>query len=128
MSVAQGRYSLAPASFDRIAIPRRRRGEVRIPTFITFLNWTDQGAKTAKDTGKRSKAAEAMAQKLGGKILSAYITTGQYDVVATLDMPSGEAMAKFVAGVAASGNARTTTVRAFTADEFVKAVADAPTI
>ena len=36
-----------------------------------------------------------MAEKLGGKLLSAYVTTGQYDVALTLEMPNGEAMAKF---------------------------------
>lgn len=98
-----------------------------MPTFITFLNWTEQGAKTAKDAGKRSQAAKAMAEKLGGKVLSVYVTTGHYDVVATVDMPSGEAMAKYVAAIAASGNARTTTVRAFLPDEFASIIADAPT-
>jgi uncharacterized protein with GYD domain len=34
-----------------------------------------------------------MAEKLGGKLLSAYVTTGQYDVALTLEMPNGEAMA-----------------------------------
>jgi uncharacterized protein with GYD domain len=98
-----------------------------MPTFMLFLNWTEQGAKTAKDSGKRSQAAKAMAEKLGGRVLSAYVTTGHYDVVATLDMPSGEAMAKFVTAIAASGNARTTTVRAFPPEEFAKIVAEAPT-
>jgi uncharacterized protein with GYD domain len=97
-----------------------------MPTFMVFLNWTEQGAKTAKDTGKRSAAAKAMAEKLGGKLLSVYVTTGQYDVVATLDMPSGDAMAKYVTAIAASGNARTTTVRAFAPEEFAKIVADSP--
>jgi|ERR1700728_2441630 uncharacterized protein with GYD domain len=95
-------------------------------TFICFINWTDQGAKTAKDSGKRSQAAKAMAEKLGGRVLSVYVTTGQYDVVATVEMPNGEAMAKYVAGVASSGNARTTTVRAFAPEEFAKLAADAP--
>jgi len=97
-----------------------------MPTFICYLNWTDQGAKTAKDSGKRSQAAKAMAEKLGGRVLSVYVTTGQYDVVATVEMPSGEAMTKYVAAIGASGNARTTTVRAFAPDEFAKIVADAP--
>jgi uncharacterized protein with GYD domain len=98
-----------------------------MPTFICFLNWTDQGVKNAKDAGKRNQAAKSVAEKLGGRVLSTYITTGQYDVVATLDMPSGEAMAKFVTAVAASGNARTTTVRGFTPEEFAKLAAEAPT-
>jgi uncharacterized protein with GYD domain len=95
-------------------------------TFICFLNWTDQGVKNAKDAGKRHQAAKNMAEKLGGRLLSSYVTTGQYDVVATVDMPNGEAMAKFVMAISASGNARTTTVRAFPVDEFAKLAAEAP--
>jgi len=95
-------------------------------TFICFLNWTDQGAKNAKDAGKRSQAAKALAEKLGGRILSAYVTTGQYDVIATVEMPSGEAMLKFAAGISASGNARTTTVRGFSAEEFAKLASEVP--
>ena len=97
-----------------------------MPTFICFLNWTDQGAKNAKDSSKRSQAARSAAEKLGGKVLSAYVTTGRYDVVVTLEMPNGEAMVKFASAISASGNARTTTVRAYTPDEFGKLAAEAP--
>ncbi len=99
-----------------------------MPTFICFINWTDQGAKNVRESGERNQAAHSLAQKVGGRVLSAYITTGQYDVVATFDMPSGEAMMKFAAGLSASGNARTTTVRAFPPEEFAKIVGDAPTL
>ena len=93
-----------------------------MPIFICFLNWTDQGAKNSKDSSKRYQAAKARAEKLGGKLLSAYVTTGHYDVVATLEMPNGEAMVKFASAVSASGDARTTTVRGYTPDEFSKLV------
>jgi uncharacterized protein with GYD domain len=99
-----------------------------MPTFICFLNWTDQGIKSAKENaGKRSQAGRALAEKLGGRLLSAYVTTGQYDVVVTLEMPSGDAMGQFAAAIGASGFARTTTVRAFAPEEFAKIVANAPT-
>ena len=97
-----------------------------MPTFICFLNWTDQGAKKAKESPKRYQAARNMAEKLGGKLLSSYVTTGQYDVVVTLDMPNGEAMVKFVTALSAAGNVRTTTVRAYTPDEFGKLASEAP--
>ena len=99
-----------------------------MPTFMCFLNWTDQGAKNAKDAKNRYQASNSMAGKLGGKLLSAYVTTGHYDVVLTLEMPNGEAMIKFVSAISGSGNARTTTVRAYTPDEFSKLAADAPTM
>jgi uncharacterized protein with GYD domain len=59
-------------------------------------------------------------------MLSSYITTGRYDIVATFDMPDGEAMAKFVTAVCAIGNERTTTVRGYTPEEFAKLAAGAP--
>jgi uncharacterized protein with GYD domain len=99
-----------------------------MPTFICFLNWTDQAVKNVKDSNKRYQASKAMAEKLGGKLLSSYVTTGQYDVVATLEMPNGEAMVKLVSALIASGNARTTTVRAYTPDEFSRLAAEAPTM
>lgn len=102
--------------------------EARMTTFICSLNWTDQGVKSAKDVIKRRDASRALAEKLGGRVLSAYITTGRYDVVITLDMPNGEAMAKFALAISQSGNARTTTVRAFTAEEFAKLAAEVPSM
>src|SRR5262249_25305855 len=72
---------------------------------------------------KTVSSLEKRGRKLRGKLLSAYVTTGQYDVVLTLDMPNGEAMAKFASAISGSGNARTTTVRGYTPDEFSKLVA-----
>ena len=97
-----------------------------MPMFICFLNWTDQGAKAAKDAAKRAQAAKSLAEKLGGRILSGYVTTGHYDMVITADMPNGDAMVKFATAVSGTGNARTTTVRAFTPEEFAKLAAEAP--
>src|SRR5262245_4507364 len=99
-----------------------------MPTFMCFLNWTEQGAKKAKEANKRFQASKSMAEKLGGKLLSAYVTSGHYDVVLTLEMPNGEQMIKFASAIFGSGNARTTTVRAYTPDEFSKLAADAPTM
>jgi uncharacterized protein with GYD domain len=99
-----------------------------MPMFICLLNWTDQGAKSAKDAGKRYQASQALAAKLGGKLLSSYITTGQYDVIATLEMLDGQAMTKFAVALSASGNARTTTVLAYPPEEFARSAAEAPSM
>ena len=72
------------------------------------------------------KPPKAWPKSLGGKLLSAYATTGHYDVVVTLDMPNGEAMVKFASAISGSGNARTTTVRAYPPDEFSKLAGEAP--
>lgn len=95
-------------------------------TFICFLNWTDQGIKGARDVDKRGAAARRVAERMGGRVLSAYVTTGQYDVIATLDLPDAEATAKFALAISAAGNVRTTTVQAFPVEEFAKLVAEMP--
>src|SRR5262249_27121759 len=99
-----------------------------MPTFLCFLNWTDQGAKNAKDAVKRYQAGKAMVEKLGGRLLSAYVTTGQYDVVVTVEMPNGETMTKYATAISATGNARTTTVRGYSPEEFSKLEAEAPSM
>jgi uncharacterized protein with GYD domain len=99
-----------------------------MPTFICFLNWTDQGAKGAKDAVNRYQRSKAIVEKLGGRMVSVYLTAGQYDVVITVEMPNGETMLKYVAAIGASGNARTTTVRGYTPEEFSKLAAEAPSM
>jgi len=42
-------------------------------------------------------------------------------------MPNGEAMVKFVSAISMTGNARTTTVRGYSPDEFSKLAGEAPT-
>ncbi len=94
--------------------------------FICFLNWTDEGAKAVKGIPERYDAAHSLAASLGGNIVGAYVTTGQYDVVVILDMPDGDAMTKFALTVGSRGNAHTTTVRAFPHDEISQIVSSLP--
>ena len=97
-----------------------------MPHFICFLNWTDEGAKNAKGISERHDAAHSLAASVGGEIVGAYVTTGQYDVVAVLNMPDGDAMAKFALSIGARGQARTTTVRAFPYEEISKIASSLP--
>ena len=93
-------------------------------TFVCYLNFTEQGIKAIKDVAKRYEASKALAQKLGGRIVCAYITTGQYDAISVVEMPNGDAMAKYSATLGTRGFVRTTTVRGFTPEEFGKIVSD----
>ena len=97
-----------------------------MPTFMCFLNWTDQGAKAVKEAPQRYEAVKHLVAKLGGRLVSAYVTTGQYDVALTVEMPNGDAMTKLSIAITSSGNARTTTVRAIPPEEFGKLAAEAP--
>jgi uncharacterized protein with GYD domain len=97
-------------------------------TFIVFLNWTEQGRQAFKDIEKRKRyqTAKSLVGKMGGRIVSAYVTTDQYDLIVTLEMPNEDAVTKYVLGAGAAGYVRTTTVRAFTIDAFAQIAADTP--
>ena len=97
-----------------------------MPTFISFLNWTDQGIRNVKDAPNRAEAARAAIKNLGGEIKDIYLTTGQDDLLVIVDAPDGDAMAKFTLAVGQQGNVRSTTVRGFAEDEFYSILADLP--
>jgi uncharacterized protein with GYD domain len=60
-----------------------------MPAFICFLNWTDQGAKAVKEAPKRYEATKALVTKLGGRLVSAYVTTGNQKCRELLHSSSG---------------------------------------
>ena len=83
--------------------------------FVSLLNWTDQGAKTAADSVDRVEAARKVASDLGGS-LEVYWTMGQYDMVAITEFGDDETAVAFLAKVSSLGNVRSQTMRAFDAD------------
>ena len=46
-------------------------------TYISLINWTDQGIRQFSDTVQRADAAKALAQRMGGSIANIYWTVGQ---------------------------------------------------
>jgi uncharacterized protein with GYD domain len=89
-----------------------------MPTFVSLIQWTDQGAKDFKDTVDRvSKAQEAMG-KLGVTIKDIYWTVGPYDIVAVVEAADDESATAALLAVGSQGNIRTTTLRAFNRDEM----------
>jgi uncharacterized protein with GYD domain len=89
-----------------------------MPTYVTLMNWTDEGAKTAKETVSRSERSIELAQKLGGKVLGVYWTQGEYDIVSIGEFPDEDTAQAFLLQLASAGTLRTQTLRAFTADDM----------
>jgi len=90
--------------------------------YIMLINWTDQGIRTVKDSPKRADAAREVARKCGCELRKLYMTIGTYDLVAVLEGPNDEAIARFALTVAAGGNVRTQTLKAFSEDSYRKIV------
>lgn len=97
-----------------------------MPSFVTLVNPTDQGIRNAKDSPKRLEAFKQMLKDNGGELRGFYLTLGAYDLVAIIEAPSDDVVAKLVLSVASQGNIRTTTMRAFAETEYrniVRAIA-----
>ncbi|WP_406303011.1 GYD domain-containing protein [Streptomyces sp. NBC_00885] len=96
-----------------------------MPTYVSLLNWTDQGVRGYKDTSQRAEAFAAGAQKLGVKILNLFWTVGPYDIVAVVEAPDDETATAVLLQVSGLGNVRSTTLRAFGQEEMDRIIAKA---
>ncbi len=92
-------------------------------TYVSLINWTEQGVKGYRDTVKRAEASNQLAGKFGGRMVSIWWTIGPYDLVAVSEFPDDESATAFALALAAAGNVRTTTMRAFDAKAAAAIVA-----
>ena len=82
-------------------------------TFVSLINWTDQGVKNFRDTAKRADAFGELMEKRGGSVKGIYWTLGEYDLVAITEAPDAETATAALLEVGSLGNIRTTTLQAF---------------
>ncbi len=95
-------------------------------TYISLVNYTEQGIKSIKDSPKRVDGVRVLAEKLGGRMGDLYLTMGAYDLVAISEFPDAEAAAKFALTLGSMGNVRTTTLQAFDEGQFRDIVSKLP--
>ena len=97
-----------------------------MPTYVSLINYTDQGIRSIKDSPKRLDAAKKLIKDMGGELKAVYLTMGSYDLVTVAEAPNDETVAKFVLSLAAAGNVRTVTMKAFPEAEYRKLVSTLP--
>ena len=91
-------------------------------TYLMLLNWTDQGIRNIKESPKRMDAAKKLAKDFGGEIKTVYMTQGTFDLVLVAEMPSEDKTAGFVLKLGSLGNVRTTTLKAYSEDDYRKII------
>ena len=89
-----------------------------MPTYISLLNWTDQGIRNVKGSPKRLDAVKKSLKELGGEVKAFYMTQGTFDLVLISEVPNDEVLAKFLLKAGSAGNVRTTTLKAYTETEY----------
>lgn len=94
-----------------------------MPTYVVLYKFTDQGAKNVKETVQRARETRAENERRGFTVHGLYWTQGQYDLVAVVDAPDEQMMMAGLLNIAAAGNVRSETLRAFTEAEMEGIVA-----
>ena len=94
-------------------------------TFISLLNFTEQGIRNIKNSPDRNEAFRAMAENLGVTVKDVYYTVGHYDVVAVME-GSDEAVTTALLKVGSLGNVRTDTLRGFSLEDMKKIIGKMP--
>jgi uncharacterized protein with GYD domain len=89
-----------------------------MPTYVTLMNWTDQGIRNVRDTVHRREQADALAEKHGAKIEQVYWTVGTYDLVTIVEAPDDESVTAMLLELGSGGNLRTTTLRAYDSEQM----------
>ncbi len=97
-----------------------------MPHYITLFKLTDQGIKDIKNAPKRTEEGIKAFEEMGGKLIGFYVTMGEYDYVGISEAPSDEVVMTFMLGVGSLGNIRSTTLKAFTTEEFAEVVKKLP--
>lgn len=95
-------------------------------TFITLINFTEQGIANIKDGPKRLDAAREALGAMGVSITEVFLTMGPYDMVTIVEGPDDETAAKALLTIGAQGNISTLTLKAFTEDEYRSIIAGLP--
>ena len=86
--------------------------------YIVLIDWTEQGVGNFQASVDRYEAARGDFEAMGVSFHDVYWTLGTHDIVGVLDAPDGETLAAALLKLGAAGNLRTTTLRAFNAEEM----------
>ncbi len=97
-----------------------------MPTYVSLLNWTDQGIRKVKETTKRAEAFQALAQKSKVRVREIHWTMGRYDVVVVMEAPDDLAISRLMLALGTLGNVKTETLRAYSAKEMAEILKGLP--
>lgn len=89
-------------------------------TYITTVQFTEQGIKAARQSCERAATFKAAAEKLGVKVTAQYWALGAFDGLIVCEAANEEIATAALLHLGALGNVRTQTARAYSAAEMQK--------
>jgi len=87
-------------------------------TYVSLVNFTDQGIRNYSDSPKRATAFKEMVEGMGGTVREIVWTMGAYDLVAILELTDDETATAAALRISSLGNVRTMTLRGFDMEEI----------
>jgi len=87
-------------------------------TYVSLINWTEQGIRNFRDSTQRAEDFIKLVEGSGGTVRELLWTVGEYDIVCVADFPDEETGVATLLQLGAAGNVRSSTLRAFNADEM----------
>lgn len=90
-------------------------------TYLSLLTFTEQGARNLKQSPQRAAGWRQQVEAAGVKVLAQLWTAGAFDGALILQGDEQQVLGA-LAQLAAAGNVRTQSLRAFDAEEFAKIV------
>ncbi len=90
-----------------------------MPSYLSLGNYTAEGLASFEDVESRLAAAKQAVSDAGGRLIFFYLTFGEYDIAAVVELPDDEAAARLSINKQRSGMITGKTVRCFTEDETI---------
>ena len=97
-----------------------------MPSYLSLINWTEQGIGDVKESPARLDAAKQAVEAAGGRMVFFYMTMGEYDLAMLIEAPNDEAAAGVLLALGSQGSIRSTTMRAFTEEEYRTIIGNLP--
>jgi uncharacterized protein with GYD domain len=97
-----------------------------MPTYITLINYTQQGIANMKESPSRLAAAREAMAAAGGELKAFYLTLGRFDAVVVSEAPDSATAAKILIAQGMQGSISTETLQAFTEDEYREIITALP--
>jgi uncharacterized protein with GYD domain len=97
-----------------------------MPSYLSMLKWTEQGRRNVKQSPARLDAVKEAAKAAGGRVVFFYMTMGEYDLAVLFELPNDEVASRLLLSAGMQGNVSSTTMKAFTEDEYRKIIGSLP--
>ena len=88
-----------------------------MPSYLSLINWTDQGIRTVKDAPQRVDNFKKAVEAAGGRLIFFYTLMGEHDIAILIEVPDDATATRLLLETARLGNIRTKTFKAFTEQE-----------